>query len=129
MVKFKKQKEFPFIKKFKKKFPITEDTIFIYKDIIYTNNELPYDVLAHEVQHLKQMKRIGAKKWINKYLTNKKFRFNQEIEAYKIQMLMAKKTGDREEYNHILIECANNLSSGLYGKFNFEEVRALIKCW
>jgi len=114
-VEIKKQSKFPFLRKFKNKFKITDGTIFVYKNIIYSNNELPYDLVMHEICHIKQQQHIGARKWIKLYLENDEFRFDQEVEAYKIQLKEVRKMNDKEEYAHILIECAQNLSSDFYG--------------
>ncbi len=113
-VKIGFQKQFPYYKEFKAKFPITKDTIFIYKDTIYTDNELPYDILAHEGCHLKQQEKHGADEWIRKYLDDPQFRLDQEIQAYRVQLRLVKSTGDQQEYGNILMECARNLSSELY---------------
>jgi len=127
-VKIEKQYKFPYIEEFERKFPITEDTIFIFKDTIYANNEMPYDILEHEIQHLKQQMKIGAKKWIRLYLTDREFRLKMELDAYKAQMKIVKKTNDKEEYAHILMENANNISSKLYGELiTYQEAIKLLK--
>jgi len=48
------QNEFPLINKYKKKFPITYETIFAYAGDIFTNYKLTSDLLIHENIHLKQ---------------------------------------------------------------------------
>jgi len=112
----KPQEEFPYLNSYRLKFPITEDTVFVYDNNIYANNELPYDIMAHEITHINQQNKIGAKKWIKNYLKDSNFRLQQELEAYKAQLKTVKNTGDREEYNQILIESSRNISSTLYGE-------------
>jgi hypothetical protein len=113
-VVIKPQKDFPFYTEYERNFPITADTIFVFKDTIFADNEIPYDVFYHELKHLEQQNRIGPKKWIKKYIKDKDFRLEQEIEAYRHQLKTVKKTGDRQEYANILVECAKNISSPLY---------------
>jgi len=118
-IKFKEQRFFPFLGMFKLYFPVDENSIFVFEDTIYTNTkpeDLPYDLIAHEKRHMEQQQKIGAKLWIEKYLEDVEFRFKQEIDAYRTQLKAVRKTKDREEYAHILVECANNLSSGLYSE-------------
>ena len=114
-IKIEKQKEFPFINEYRDLFPITDDTIFVFKDKIFTNNELPYDIVHHEIQHLKQQQKIGATQWIDNYLHDKEFRLKQELEAYIVQLQEVKKMGDKNELFEITAECARNISSPLYG--------------
>jgi len=119
---------FPFYKSFKKKFPISKDTIFVFKDTIYADNKLPYDVMAHEFKHIDQQRRMGSKKWIRLYLKDKNFRFKQELEAYQFQMETVKDTGHKEDYENILKECAENISSELYGGLiSYEEAIKLLE--
>ena len=114
-VTIKKQNKFPYLSQFKDKFPFTDVTIFVFDKTIYSNNEIPYDIIHHELQHLRQQQRIGAKNWILRYLDDKKFRLEQELEAYVIQLKEVKKMNDPNELFNILDECANNISSKLYG--------------
>jgi len=55
----KKQAEFPLLTEYKKHFPVTEDTIFAYDHVIYTNKDLPEDIIVHEKQHFIQQDRDG----------------------------------------------------------------------
>ncbi len=97
---------------FKKRFPITSETIFAYGTTIYTDHQLPKHLEIHERVHLKQQARTGKDIWIEKYLTDTSFRLKQEIEAYTVQVNSIK---DREARNRLRIECAKHLSSSLYG--------------
>ncbi|MBU0598792.1 hypothetical protein KKF61_07470 [Patescibacteria group bacterium] len=116
-IKIKPQSEFPYLDDYKKVFPTTDDTIFVFYDTIYTNKDLTdyYDVLAHELKHLQRQGKIGAAKWIKQYIENSKFRLEEELIAYRHQLKVVKQTGDRQELSHIYIECCQNISSDLYG--------------
>lgn len=114
-VKIEKQDNFPYLKEYKKQFPITDGTIFVFKDKIYSNNEMPYDIVFHEIRHLQQQQQYGADKWIKQYLEDKNFRLSVELDAYKHQLKKVKEIADEKEYLHILVECAQNISSPLYG--------------
>jgi len=107
-----KQSEFPYIKDFKDRFPITENTAFVYNGKIYHNIELPDDILIHEEAHIKRQNKIGADLWIKRYLTDDKFRLEEEVYAYKVQINSIK---DRNDRNLCRLECVKNLSSTLYG--------------
>lgn len=111
----KPQKDFPYYKEYQKKFPITKDTIFVFKDDIYSDNEIPYDIMYHEQEHLKSQKEIGAKKWIENYIEDKTFRLKEEKRAYLYQLQKVKELADRTELMNIFIECCQNISSPLYG--------------
>jgi len=128
-IKFKKQKEFPYLNQFKQEFPVDEYSVFVLGDTIYTNHEIPYDIYFHEQKHIQQQKKIGEKVWIDLYLSNPKWRLEIEIEAYKYQLLKVKEhtNNDREELNNIKQECIRNLTSGFYGeKLTYPEaVKAL----
>lgn len=47
---------------------------------------LTKDLEAHERVHLAQQARYGKWKWLLKYHTDRRFRFDQEIEAYRAQV-------------------------------------------
>ena len=129
MVEFKKQKHFPYLQEFKQNFPITENTIFVFDKYIYTNNTLPDDIVIHEIAHLKRQQEVGAKEWIQNYITIPEFRLNEEKIAYLHQLRAVKKsTDDREELFNIMHESAMNISSGLYGKMiSYQEAWAYFR--
>ena len=106
--------QFPWIDEYREQFPVSENTVFVYKDTIYAKNEMPYDILAHEIRHLQQQQKMGAKKWVKAYLSDKKFRLSVELDAYVVQLKAVKRTKDREEYGHILFEVLGNISGPLY---------------
>lgn len=119
-VKFKKQKLFPYIEEYREQFPITKDTIFVYKNTIFSNKTEKdwleyYDILHHELEHLRSQNEIGADIWIHKYLSSDEFRLEEELRAYKYQLEKVKEMGDKTELMNITTECIANISSPLYG--------------
>lgn len=111
-VRIKPQNEFPKLEEYKKHFKVTEKTIFAYDNCIYTNYELPTDILIHEIQHLKQQERDGLEFWLTNYLNDTNYRLKQETDAYRVQLASIK---DRNLRAKIRIESSKNLSSDLYG--------------
>lgn len=109
---YKKQSDFPFLEEYKKHFKVTGETIFAYNGKIYTNEKLlPPDILMHELIHLKRQNKIGADKWVKRYLEDDQFRLNEEVIAYKAQLDFYK---DRNEKNLCRLKCVRALSEN-YG--------------
>lgn len=52
-------------------------------------------IVEHELVHIRQQKEMGLLKWLFKYLSNKKFRLDQEVEAF-IQQLKFEPVGHHE---------------------------------
>lgn len=68
--------------------PINKQTIFCFGDTIYAqeHDELPPDLIVHEEVHSKQQEAFGSvENWWLKYVTDAKFRFEQELDAYAVQ--------------------------------------------
>lgn len=108
----KPQREFPLLEEYSKVFNITEGTIFAFDDIMYTDYTLTPDLLVHENIHLERQREIGADIWVAKYLTDKEFRLQEELLAYKAQLNSIK---DRNLRHAVRMDSAKNLSSSLYG--------------
>jgi len=108
----KEQKDFPLLQTYKQYFEITEKTIFALYPDIYTNYELTPDLLIHEQIHFKQQEKLGVDEWVNRYIDDKDFRLEQEIEAYKNQINSIK---DRNARERMKVWASNILSSKLYG--------------
>ena len=94
--------------------------VFTYGDTIYNpgGGNIPDHLMAHEEVHVKQQRKIFTtpKKWWKRYLKDKRFRFTQEIEAYRTQYKFVKRTNNnREEVNRFLARIAMDLSSPVYG--------------
>jgi hypothetical protein len=59
---------------------------FAINPFIFTRNDIPIAVLAHEMVHIERQQAMGTTKWLFKYLTNRQFRYQEEVEALKIQL-------------------------------------------
>lgn len=108
----KPQNEFPLMEQYKELFDIDDNTIFALAEDIYTNNPLPPEILVHENIHLKQQAEVGVKEWVYDFLYTPSKRLEYEIEAYRAQLDFIK---DRNKKAKDRVQCAKNLSSGLYG--------------
>lgn len=122
-VKILPLKKFRLLKEWTKLFTITEDTVIAYAGVIYSNKNLPKDVLLHELVHLDQQKRHGLTTFTKKYLNDKKFRLEMEAEAYKAQLASIEDEGLRKA---VLEDCIDGLTSGLYGEVSERKAREMI---
>ena len=91
--------------------------VFTYGDLITTSKgEMREDLLHHEPVHTKQQKEYGgADKWWREYLDNPKFRFDQELEAYRSQYKWILQTQKPSQWYKYLEAYAHDLSSPMYG--------------
>lgn len=105
-------KECPVLELYKQVFPIDKGTIIAYDHVIYHDGDIPDHLIVHEEHHFVQQDKIGLDKWIERYLRDPKFRFEQEAEAYKMQCRSVK---DRNKRNFIRLRSAEALASPLYG--------------
>lgn len=94
----------------------TNTTIFAYGDTIYNpfNVEIPEDIHFHETIH-QQQQQNNPDWWWKRYLIDKDFRLEQELEAYTEQCKYVKNLYGNKGFKDCLEECATNLSSSLYG--------------
>ena len=92
--------------------------VIAYDGAIYCKTHIPPDIHEHEAVHLDRQKEIGAKEWWDKYLSDKKFRFVEEVLAYQAQAQFIKNTDiyNAKEKERILMKCAKDLSGPMYGK-------------
>jgi len=119
------QKEFPLLDDFKKRFKVTEDTIFAYDHVIYTNNELPDHLVMHELTHHFQQDEHGLDTWVYNYLNDPKFRLEMEVEAYRKQLAHIQ---DPKGKAITLMVSAKDLSSELYDNLvTYKEALNLLK--
>lgn len=124
MTEIRPQKEFPFLDVYKHRFDVTERTIFAYDDNIYSDFPLTRDLIIHEATHHRQQADVGLDKWVELYLSDDKFRLDQEVEAYRNQL----RSMNRKERRSSIKDCAYYLSSKLYGNIiNYNEALALLK--
>ncbi len=97
--------------------PVHEGVLFSYGGAIYNPQNVHIDgpLEAHEAVHAKQQ---GDKteEWWNQYLEDPKFRYEQELEAYRTQYKeICKLVKDRNLRYKFLNAVARDLSSPLYG--------------
>lgn len=113
-------------KKFKVKW---ENVVVTYGDCVYSAKQIPPDLVVHESVHVRQQG-DNPKEWWDKYLKDKEFRLNQELEAYKEQTIyIRKKVKDRNLQYRCIHKLASDLSGEMYGKcISFHEAyKILIK--
>lgn len=69
-----------------------ETACFAYGDIIYnpSGNEIRDDLMVHEETHERQMKGHDNNDWWDRYLNDKQFRQDCEVEAYANQLVWLK---------------------------------------
>jgi hypothetical protein len=90
--------------------------IFCYGDTIYNApDDLRRDLIYHEEVHSKQQG-SNPTLWWTKYLHDKEFRLEQEIEAYGNQYALIKKILPSKFHKQALYEMASSLSSDVYGR-------------
>lgn len=92
--------------------------IFTYGDLITSYyGEMSEDLMAHEPHHTKQQKEYGGPdKWWKEYLANPQFRYEQELECYRLQyQWLDKNIKDRNEKFKYLLHYAKSLSGKMYG--------------
>jgi len=115
-------------------FPVKnkKNIIFTYGNKIYnpSNGYIPEHLMRHEETHTKQQKEHpgGVNGWWEQYYRDAKFRFAQELEAYRNQYQYVKETESREFRRMILNNISKDLSSEIYGRLTTKKIaRKLIK--
>ena len=116
-----------------KVFDITDikTLVFTYGDTIYAPGKtraIPKDLKIHEKTHQKQQGNDPAG-WWKKYLTDKKFRLDQEVEAYGNQYrFFIGRNHNLKEQSSFLEKIVSDLSSRIYGNIVTKlEAEKLIK--
>jgi hypothetical protein len=125
-INYKLQKEFPLFERASKIFDIQRGTCFTYGDVYYTDfAPIPADFLVHEQCHTKQQTTYGIEEWWERYFIDPKFRLNQELECYRVQLNSIK---DRNQRFRRRLEVIGDLSSAMYGNIvTKEELNSLLK--
>lgn len=102
------QKEFPHSNK--------EETVVAYGGTIYSKYPMSDHLIAHEKVHLEQQEG-KPEAWWELYFTDKDFRLQQELEAYKKQIQFFKtQTGAKNnDLFKFKVKIAKDISSPLYG--------------
>ncbi len=97
--------------------PVTESNIFAWAGIIYNpgGGELSDELIVHEQVHFHQQ-RQGAAKWWNKFLTDPKFRLEQELPAHRAEYReFCRNHRDRNARTRYLREISKRLAHPMYG--------------
>lgn len=125
-IKYKRRDEFPRFKEAWQKFAIQKGTCFTYGDTYYTDYApIPADFLVHEQHHTKQQLAMGVDAWWDRYFVDAKFRLEQELECYTVQLASIK---DRNLRFRRRLEVIGDLSSAMYGNIvTKEELNTLLK--
>lgn len=103
-----------------------EGIVFTYGDTIYNPDGFHIDehLDTHESVHEKQQTSMGIDEWWAKYLADKKFRLEQEIEAYRIQYRFVVKEYGLGVASAFVKEIARDLSGPMYGNIlKYKEAR------
>lgn len=92
-------------------------TIFPYGMIIYnpSGEPIPPDIWIHEAQHIAQQGK-NPQAWWDRYILDKDFRLEQEVEANREQYkFFCKVKKDRNERSRALLAMAKNMAGEVYG--------------
>ncbi len=109
-----------------KRFPSVrgrQGVLFTYGDVIYnpSGGEVPIWLVAHEHVHVHQQHRhlltrqLNPVIWWHLYITNNEFRFEQELEAHKVELVeYANHERSQHRRERYLDRVASRLASPLY---------------
>lgn len=110
----------------------SKETVFCYGDTIYnpSGKTLSPDIEEHEAIHSRQQ-RDNKDGWYTKYLTDKAFRLEQELQAYGEQYKFAKKhVKDKRLLKWAKESMALALSGEEYGNLcDFGQAESWIRNW
>jgi hypothetical protein len=85
------------------------------------------DLLVHEMVHVRQQEGWDADEYAEKYLNDKLFRYEKEVEAYKAQAdWLRKNVRDRNKLNRILRHIWTAMSTMYGDMITFQEAQKLI---
>lgn len=120
----------PNYKEIKERLNPPNTVVFTYGDTIYApfiNFALPDDLIFHEETHMKRQGEEPAV-WWRKYLNDSKFRFVEELTAYRVQYQFYLRHNNRNETYFFLNQIARDLSSEIYGNIvDYDTAHQLIK--
>ena len=105
----------------------SKSVVFTYGDTIYNpgGGEISNDLYAHEKVHMKQQGDDPATWWA-KYLVDKKFRLDQEVEAYRKQWrYFVEHNYNTKARGSLLNKIASDLAGPIYG--NIVDLKGAIK--
>ena len=93
------------------------DTLFPWSPDFYNPSgvDIPADIMIHEAVHIRQQGK-NPQAWWDKYILDKGFRLEQELEANKWQYkFICKIKKDRNERARALVAIARNMAGAVYG--------------
>lgn len=96
---------------------IYPNALYCYGDTVYTpeGHDIPLDIQLHEKVHIEQQaKELNPDLWWSKYLKDRDFRQEMEVEAYAVQYAYVKGKIPVQGSAQCLFELANNLKSPQY---------------
>lgn len=95
---------------------VEKKAVFCYGDTVYNpfDNLITPDLMEHEEVHAVNQGNYPDK-WWDKYIHDKEFRLDEEIQAYSAQYQFIKPKVTNRNLKHFLTRMAESLSSGLYG--------------
>lgn len=110
-----------------KVFPLAEraSTIFAYHDTIYVSEGvmLSTPLVKHERTHLTRQQDIGVDQWWHQYLTDPKFRYDEEVLAHKAEYWASLRGKGADEKYRIANTVTKRLIAPLY-KFDVSYQKA-----
>lgn len=97
---------------------IRSGVIFAYAPHIYAPlAEITDELRAHEMVHIARQEEIGVDVWWDRYCTDPKFRFDEELLAHRVEYQWVKEHGPGRNYRRIMLKhIAERLSGPLYGR-------------
>lgn len=114
-------------------FPLTGSEIFAWGDTIFnpSGDKIPSWLIAHEQVHERQQAG-DPQAWWDRYLVDKQWRFEQELEAHRVEYntfcISPWALGNRNKKRAFLKELARRLSSPMYGNVaTYQQCRMAIK--
>lgn len=96
----------------------TKGIFFCYGDTIYnpSGRVIPIELIAHECIHSLQQADWGVQFWWARYLTDKQYRFDQELEAHRVEYASFVEQGNNRVFRRrYLAGVAERLAGPLYG--------------
>lgn len=107
-----------------------KDAVFPWGDKIFnpSGEEIPPDIQWHEQVHLKQQKNFpNPEIWWFKWMNDKDFRLQEELQAFVSQLLFIKKLYPAKAVKEALEEMAENLSKNYKLDITKSQAHTLIR--
>jgi len=130
MIEVKYSKEIPAIYyKCRQKFGVVwhQGIIITYGDTVYCKVDISPDLKVHEETHIRQQAVMGKDLWWEKYLSDKKFRLSQEVEAYRNQMVYIKKNYSNVEIKSLKKGIVQDMCTLYDGMCTIKQARKLLR--